>query len=294
VAIPYIPSHISNFGHNLLDNVMSFYRLLKLFDFYSHDTQFVPLRMLGMDSKREMDTTLLSKVLDPFVGSTNSADRDFSPNFLAGNHCLCFENVISGKYFHTDHGMDESRHGRLAHFNPFYVGRGDLLRDFRDAYMIRAGLDPHARPDNAVLMITRSAGFNPRDHCIWNHSMVASHVASCLLQADKPNQIRIEHAEQLSMVEQIKITASSKVLVVMKGGASLLSLFLPRGATVILLHRGKGNFDNAVYDNVPYLHVWSEPVLYNVTSNMTENRYDLESICHQVVQGIERYDESAY
>lgn len=149
VAIPYIPSHISNFGHNLLDNVMSFYRLLKLFDFDSHDTQFVPLRMLGMDSKREMDTTILSKVLVPFVGSTNSADGYFFPNVLAGNHCLCFENVISGKYhFHTDHGMDESRHGRLPHFNPFYVGRGRFtqrlsgrhsLRDFRDAYMIRAG-----------------------------------------------------------------------------------------------------------------------------------------------------------
>jgi capsular polysaccharide biosynthesis protein len=104
----------------------------------------------------------------------------------------------------------------------------------------------------------------------------------------------MEHAEQLSMVEQIKVTASSKVLVVMKGGASLLSLFLPRGATAILLHRGKGNFDNAVYDNIPYFHVWSEPVLNNVTSKMTENVYNLESICHQVLQGIERYDDSAY
>jgi hypothetical protein len=98
------------------------------------------------------------------------------------------------------------------------------------------------------------------------------------------------------MVEQIKMTASSKVMVVMKGGASLLSLFLPRGATSILLHRGKGNFDSAVYDNVPYFHVWSEPVLSNVTvaNNMTENVYHLESISHQVLQGIERYDESAY
>lgn len=298
VAIPYIPQHISNFGHDLLDNVMSFYRLLKLFDFYSHDIEFVPLRMFGMDSKREIDTRILSKVLDPFVGLTNSAETAFFPNYFAAhaNDCLCFENVISGKYFHTDHGMDESWHGRLDLFNPFYVGKGDLLRDFRDAYMIRARMDPFMRPNNTVLVITRSTGYNPRDHRIWNHTRVASHVTSSLRQAGKPDQIQIINAEELNMVEQIKMTASSKVMVVMKGGASLLSLFLPRGATSILLHRGKGNFDSAVYDNVPYFHVWSEPVLSNVTvaNNMTENVYNLESISHQVLQGIERYDESAY
>lgn len=183
---------------------------------------------------------------------------------------------------------------KLPDFNPFYVGKGDLLRDFRDAYMVRAGVDPHMRPNNTVLMITRSSGFNPRDHRIWNHTMVASNVASCIRQTGKPDQIRIEAAEQLNMVEQIKMAASSKVLVSMKGGASLLSLFLPRGGTAILLHRGKGNFDNAVYENVPHFHTWSEPVLYNDTlaNNVTENMYNLESLCHQVLRGIERYDES--
>jgi len=40
LAIPYLPSHVGNFGHCLLDNVMSFYRLLKLFDIYSDEIDF--------------------------------------------------------------------------------------------------------------------------------------------------------------------------------------------------------------------------------------------------------------
>jgi hypothetical protein len=359
VAIPYIPAHMSNFGHNLMDTVMSFYRLMKMFDLYSDEIPFVPLRMHGSDYNPDYDSILLSKVLDPFLRGSlpeHSARHGHFSDYFAkhtslvdkkrssssssssndnSNKCLCFENVVSGRYYHTDHGADESLHGRrqdTSVVNPFWVGRGDLLRDFRDAYLARAGIlesstitatveaslaASSSSSSSSVLILPRS-NTGTDDNTFWNHTLVTEELSQCLLEANAASATstiennRIEvlfDIEKMPMVEQIRRISKTKVFVSMEGGASLLSIFLPPGSTAILLQRHNNNHDNIYYDdmvyqNIPYFHVWREPtvpVAVPVTVSKhggpplataagLENFYNRTSLCQQVLRGMERFD----
>eukprot|EP00978_Attheya_sp_CCMP212_P015528 scaffold40029_cov58-Attheya_sp.AAC.3 len=332
IAIPYIPSHMKNFGHNLLDTVYSFYRMLRLFDLYDDDANFVPLRMVPSDYDPDFVSGILSKVLDPFLIQNrkprdssefelkNSAGSGHFPTYFDSQthssahkkvqeDCLCFENLLSGRYYHTDHGQDESLHGWEDAFNPFLVGRGDMLRDFRSAYMTRAGLDPlhlvtekerHANPTShpSILILPRKSGGGAKHSGTWNHDSLVTYLGDCLRRENIHDTLRVLDVESVSMIHQIHQANSAKVMVSMRGGASLLSLFLPSSASIILLDRDQHRYDDMVYDNIPWLHVQEEPIV--VTRNRTtaessdvENGYNLNSICKKIVNGIQSYELSA-
>jgi hypothetical protein len=133
---------------------------------------------------------------------------------------------------------------------------------------------------------------------IWDHDSLVNYLGDCLRRENIHDTLRVLDVESVSMIDQIRQANSAKVMVSMRGGASLLSLFLPSSASIILLDRDQRRYDDTVYDNVPWIHVQEEPIV--VTRNRTtaesinvENEYNLNSICKKIVNGIQSYELSA-
>jgi len=325
LAIPYHEMNGKNFGHGLGDNVFSFYRIMKLFNLYTDDLDFVPLLLLTNQIRGYFGYygnyyTGLFTTLQPFVynqGHSYLSDKEdvlsygnflnFYDRFTQGdgqNSILCFENVLSGLYFLSDHGEDPNFHHAKDRFGPnnFHVGRGDDIMEFRQAYMHRLGLDdnmdlyyhtchhllhsPSHLAPNSVLIIPRSAGSRG---FWWNHEKLISEIK--LIE----NSVR-EMDFKLSMKEQVQLVAQAKVIISMVGGASYISWFLPPGATLMLLARveadGELQMNDAhIYDNIPYFHT-----IYvghtQLVEETAEHDYDWGYIRDEVYRAIKRYDDN--
>jgi len=288
--------------------------------------------MIGSDYEpgNEPRTIMLSKLLDPFLGYSmkDSFETGYFSSYFE-NHtsvkngenedmeddaCLCFENVVSGKYMHNDHGLDETQHGWMLEneksANPFFVGRGDLLRDFRNSYVRRMCLDSDqletlgckkGNIENSVVVIPRTPESGTKSGT-WDHTVLVQHLTTYFdrkkdaSHAVHTNKITVIDVKTMSLEDQIRITASAKVLISMRGGGSLLSVFLPKGATLLLLDRNKNFFDGVLYDNMPYFHVVKEPAKSVTDSNghndASMHSFDLDRICRKVSKGIGQYDRA--
>ena len=328
LAMPYMPMNGGNFGHSLGDNVFAFYRLLSLFGLYSDTVNFVPLRMDCADPGQRCElggTRVLRKVLDAFLlGLNNSKETTEGGHFHAyyeqivqkefgwnlrtmphNNTSLCFENVLTGKYFLTDHGEDENYHGNRMELgnNWLWVGKGDMIRDFRDAYIKHIGIDvdidlqyncpncqTRAKPRETealdVVVLPRHLRSGQGG---WNHTTLLQMLPSCLANHSLTDRrIRLVDMSKLSMKDQVMATATAKVFVSVYGGAAYLSWFLPPGSTLIGLSRANNLYmDSHILSNLPYFRNINFAVQYQ---NGNQLFFDWEGICEEVVLGIKHYD----
>jgi capsular polysaccharide biosynthesis protein len=68
------------------------------------------------------------------------------------------------------------------------------------------------------------------------------------------NETAILKMEELSVVDQIRYMATSKVALSVTGSTSFPSLWLPRGGKVVLLMREKDQrLDASMYENIGYI-----------------------------------------
>ena len=331
-AMPYVVFNGKNFGHAIGDNVLPFYRLLKLFGVYSDTVDFLPLRYdcdeSGTCSKDGRAPAALTKVMDPFLLSSGQSQNEKSvvdngefhkyfEKMLASENTapsdsssvLCFENVLSGRYLLSDHGEDENAHGRFPEqgTNSHFIGKGDILTDFRRDYMRRIGINENADmlhhcqecdtpshyshvSGSDVIILTRPE--NTLDGG-WNSAPLLEMMQKegCLGPARK---VRVLDVRKLSMKAQVQAAATAKVMISMVGGASLLSWFLPPGATTILLQRNNVTLDSHVYDNLPYLHKYEAAPIETKYGPAGKTKphfvFDYQYLCFQAKQGIRHYE----
>jgi hypothetical protein len=304
---------------------------MKLFLLYTDDIDFVPLHLVtdpipgygdyykalhtslqpfvynrGLSYlKEEEDVLRYGNFFHYFDSLSNGGDGE--------NSLLCFENVLSGLYFLSDHGEDPSFHdaldGTVGFYRRYYsnhiqIGRGDGFWEFRQAYMHRLGMDENIDLQyhtcrqlvaketeflaDSIVVIPRELEDGSR-HYWWNRTK--------LLDAmNVPVRVVRElDYRALSMKEQVQLVAQAQVLISMVGGASYISWFLPPGATLMLLARfeyGEIRVNDAhIYDNIPYFHKrYFRPVqVYDETG---EHVYDWRNIGEEVHMAMSRYDEA--
>ena len=72
------------------------------------------------------------------------------------------------------------------------------------------------------------------------------------------HQIMVAHdLSTMNMAQQITLMMSTKVLIAEVGGASLISLFLPRHASLILIYNeSRGPLDFSVHMNLPHVQTF--------------------------------------
>jgi hypothetical protein len=259
------------------DNVFAVFRILKNFGLYHPELQFLPIRADCVNSDECGDRcTMLSQLFDPFL--KGPVGRPFHVKAIFRNYyktalnistkqhqqmklnpsslpLLCFENVVSGLYYYSDHGEDPSRHNEG--FNTFLTGSGDKLLEFRNQYMIRLGLDPDRHLSKqlcqvgvepaSILIIPRRPETNRISG--WHEDKLIAE-----LQKTLPNEnVTVVDFSIHDMRAQVKLASTAKVLVSMAGGASYLAWFLAPGASALLLKRMGILNDAFIWENLPYI-----------------------------------------
>jgi len=160
----------------------------------------------------------------------------------------CFSDLVMGIGLLTDHGFDYSIHGRVRHQiarDTQLVGSGGMLWRFRNTYLTRAGLIADTQASRSLLVVSRAQG-PPRKR--YNLHRVADRVQQKLHLHTMSD---VDMAE-LSMVEQMRLVRDSTVMISQTGGGSMISMFLPRGATLVLV--GTEFLDSAYHTNMAHYH----------------------------------------
>lgn len=280
VTIPLIPHQCTNFGHALGDNVFAIFRILQNFGLYHPELDFLPMNLGCPGEDACLDRCdcvdrckILSKVMNPFLrdGVHISAFSHYyktALNFTTADiqqmrenqsfPLLCFENVLSGMYYYADHGEDQTLHGGKENENGsnlFLVGKGDKLREFRNQYMIRLGLDPNRhlriscgpRDSASILILARPPETN-RGSGWYEDKLIAE------LQKILPNEtVTVVDYATHNIKAQVELASTAKVLVSMGGGASYLAWFLAPGASALFLKRNCKVLDGFIWDNLSYI-----------------------------------------
>ncbi|KAL3906630.1 MAG: hypothetical protein SGILL_009191, partial [Bacillariaceae sp.] len=315
-AVPFHPHQCTNFGHVLGDDVFAMYRLLKNHGVYHPELQFLPMRIdCGKKGQCDNGCKRLSQIMDPFLQNAIEKPSHLTGAFrqyymsalgiskesytdLEGKQTLpllCFENMVSGIYYYTDHGEDPNLHGLQEDkggTNMRLIGSADTILDFRNQYLERLGLDPNAHLTRSCK--TKVGEANPSIVIIprrvetsrasgWNESELVER-----LQESLPNDpVTVLDFSKHDLIDQLQLTVNSKVLVTMTGGASYLSWFLPAGATAVLITRKHKVNDGYIYDNLPFIR--KEYVYGNVTADPEE--FDFAEIAKSVKRGVSDYDD---
>lgn len=83
------------------------------------------------------------------------------------------------------------------------------------------------------------------------------------------HRIRVEDMAKLSFKEQAELALNTAIFVTNHGGGSSTSIFLQKGASVLLYHTPEVKFDRRYYETLSYLRtVWIHPKDYNNTEKL--------------------------
>lgn len=316
VAIPFTAYQCNNFGHSLGDNVFLMYRMLKNFGLYHSDLQFIPLRIDCPNEDGDGDRcVVLSKVMDPFlkgVGipfhqtSVFNSYYKASLNISTDQHkqmkrsqslpLLCFENVLSGVYYYSDHGEDQTMHGGRedkAGSNIFLTGSGDKLWEFRNEYMKRLGMDPNRHLSMksceatselaSIIIVPRRPGENRSSG--WNEEKLIRELKKTL----PGEHITVLDFSIHDVKAQVGLASTAKIVVSMGGGAAYLAWFLPPGASLVMLKRNAKVSDGFIWDNIPYIK--REYVNASEAKLVKEEFFDYLQIAKIVESSIKHYQQ---
>ncbi len=88
--------------------------------------------------------------------------------------------------------------------------------------------------------------------------------------------------KDLSFAEQMELMATTKVMVAPSGGGSTIGMFLPRGATAVLLRTEDTALDFPLWNNQAHLHA-----RYVVMRKVVWLRHCVDTI----IRGLLRFDE---
>ena len=182
------------------------------------------------------------------------------------SNIVCFDRGVAGIGYLTDHG--KKLHGwQKEDFEESYnIGRGKLLYEFRNFMMKNIGLDPKRGRGEVKKIVFSKVGVRvakQSNQILTTHRSLlrsSQHSSSRGLRyLDFAEQIRLAKSifkdepdvvvesytfSDLSVSEQIRIVAESSVLVSAVGGGAMTSMFLQKGAGLILFYartEGRGS-----------------------------------------------------
>lgn len=261
VMIPFHTLAAQNIGHFLWDNLLPIYALQSLFGL--SDKKLVLLRYM-LDGKQlylscegrfvEGCERNFERLL-PMVGvsrSSFSSTQDAVLKLTNGeerkSNYVCSSLGAAGIGHLTDHGL--LNHGkRVSDYEHMHnYGRGPTLFDFRN-YILK-NLNMQHLPDRISstlpLRISFSVHSSNRDH---RNLGFEAQIAALKSLSDPKMLVNAYQFSELSMEQEIEIVAQSAILVTACGGGAASSMFLPRGASLIMFYSGhKERIPNAKLD----------------------------------------------
>jgi hypothetical protein len=296
VMIPFLAMGANNVGHLLWDSLLPIYSLVSIFGLseskllvlryiltgrplpYTCEDKFAEkckenfeklLPLIGVSS------TEFSSTLDPVLDLIHEAKSKY----------VCSSHGAAGIGYLTDHGI--MAHGKFVsdYRGTHNYGRGPIILGFRNFMLRNMGLELPSRVSAVFpIRITFSLHSSGRDH---RNLDFASQISALGALSDPRIIVGSHQFSELSMEEEIEIVAQSSILITACGGGAVSSMFLPRGASLIMYYADKkegvanAKLDFDFLNNMGYVRThWLS------TKNMNKQT-SLESFIRLVLHEIE-------
>lgn len=245
VMIPFHPIAPMNIGHFVWDSLLPIYTLLSTFGLSENKLVLLRYALKGKPLQYTCEDKFMegcernfkkliplvgvrrsefSSTLDPVLSLTNERKSDY----------VCSSIGAAGIGYLTDHG--KASHGKLAsdYERMHNYGRGPVLFGFRDFILRNLGMDLPARAETTTpIHITFSLHSSGRDH---RNLDFTSQIAALEALSDPRVTVESYKFSDLSMEKEIEIVARSSILITACGGGAVSSMFLPRGASLVMFY----------------------------------------------------------
>lgn len=255
-----IPMHVmagQNIGHFVWDSLLPVYTLLSIFGL-TPDTQrshhqlvlmklMLEGRPLQFSCRRKFQEGCRQNFqrLLPMIGvdpSTFSTNQDYvlkvKDEGERKSRYVCSALGAAGIGFLTDHGV--ANHGKRIedYQRPHNVGRGPVLWGFRNFVLQNMGLShlPTRVSSAPPIRVTFSIHSSGRAHRNFDFQRQIDALQEAFALSTSNVIVKAYQFSKLSMSKEIEIITSSHVLITICGGGAMSSMFLPRGASLILYY----------------------------------------------------------
>lgn len=285
--------------HLLLDNIFPLFRLLEIFDI-GHDLVDVRPHSLSdpcpENGYRDGCGTTDRRYNPEWVKLINSGKWNYDPIQTSytnwGNSSMvCFDHVLTGPSLFSDHGIGWSEHGRRLN-EPVWTNWGIsyAMWTFRNYTMQRAkeisgsGTSVTDYTDmfyDVVFTLKGKSAFsdNPLNVSILYEKL--KETLSARLDFVNVTIGYPVYLEKYSVHQQMQIMSKAKLVISQVGSTSYGAMWLPKGATLILLYQTE-KLDYYFWDNL----AWLRAIYLQCDSPANENQTD--AILKTAVAGLTR------
>jgi hypothetical protein len=264
LLMPFHSMAAHNVGHLLWDDLYPLYRLLQTFDLLN-EHQFLLLIRYQLSealyascdirrNKRIGCQANFETFLRPIMGvdpTTFSTTRSFQWNRTVHrpSSLLCASKGVAGIGTLTDHGLADHGWDYLGHRVPHNLGHA---RDFWDfgRWALQNALG-HAVPPKVpkiVFSLESSKDWDRRlDFVPYREALQAA-----LQSGNVDVPIEAHRFWELSVEQQLQLTASTSILIATCGGGGVLPVtFLPRGSSMVVFYNPEGGYDYSTGEKRP-------------------------------------------
>lgn len=176
----------------------------------------------------------------PLLENYDRVDAPFETKTLheelmpATSNFLCFDRAVAGLGMLTDHGSKLHGWKKKDYEVSQNVGRGRIMWDFRNYMMENFGLDYTTRPKSKPRIITVST-YSSQD---GKRSLSFKKQIEMLrgMFDEEAAIVKVVQFSTMTSEEQIKLATESSIMLTAVGGGSVTSMFLPKGASLMLFY----------------------------------------------------------
>jgi len=240
----------SNFGHFLADELLPLYALSYRFGITN---KMNDIQVMQWKDIKPMEWSCDDLTKEKARGVSNQFMRQECAKFYLhlfplvtpvplqllskDNDSFCVSDMLAGIGWLTDHCYDATNHGR-NNVMPNCPLTGQLLWDFRLHLMNNNYRISNTSNNDKPMIPLLVSGFDHKRAPVGMRQKVENIASNLNLTATTS----LMH--QLSISEQIDLISRVKLFITTTGGASMISLFLPEGSSVILIAGNDGYLDH--------------------------------------------------
>mmetsp|Transcript_17015 Transcript_17015/g.25173 ORF Transcript_17015/g.25173 Transcript_17015/m.25173 type:complete len:522 (-) Transcript_17015:131-1696(-) len=254
VLVPFRSYFAKNPGHLLWDNFLPIFHLLSIFGLEKQKLLLVKavpeLRPFDYCDSSDIELKLCRQMFEKFLPVMNhptlTSTKEINLKVSGGrkSNIVCARQGAGGLAMLADHGLGQ--HGKVAndYHGSLNVGRGPMIRMFRDYMMKNLGLaesPSHPRLKLPVrVVVSKFSSRKPRRSTSFDSEVeyLRGKFASNLFE------IESHRFTYLNVTEQAEIASKADIMITQAGGGAITAMFLPPGSSLVVFYDEIGGFED--------------------------------------------------
>ena len=221
-----------------------------------------------------------------------------TPTSSKSGGLICFEKVIAGIGYFSDHCNDASDHGKRLygeeggykdHICNF--GMAHMLRAFRDFVLLRINvIAPTLSLTKLRVLISNDASWSRRKKHYKGWENILNYVRDASLSWNTCVPVEVSHLNIMTSIqEQINDIYQAAVFVATSGSAAMISVFLSDGASRVIVYDTAGGSRVRKRDNNLFSHVYPSSTIWIPDRNRSHRISYIPHVLRATLTGLLRY-----